>query len=380
VVTRSVGESHDKETLRPFEEAFTLPGEVYRSREILDVELDRFFSKMWLADGRDEDLLDSGDYVVREIGPESILLLRGQDGVARAFYNVCRHRGTPLVSKEQGRGLQRIQFPYHAWTYGTDGRLSAAPLMEATEGFSKADYPLVPVRLDTWRGFLFVNLDENAEPLESQLAGLPDLSRFPLAELRRGGSVRYDVAANWKIIGENYNECYHCAHVHPQVQRVTHYLSGGRGQSGTNFTGGPMTLNEGCTTMTMSGTSSRSPFPGLAPEDSREVQYFHIFPNLLLSLLPDYVVTHTVWPVETGHSRVVCEWFFAPEAVAEKDFDPSDAVEFWDLTNKQDWELCENVQKGVQSKGYRPGRYQAVERCVYDFDRWYLEHLERSDD
>ena len=364
-----------EKTSKPFEQASTLPGEVYRSCEILATELDCIYGGMWLAVGREEDLPEPGSYITREIGLEPILLLRDHDGVARAFHNVCRHRGTRLVPTEAGEILERIQCPYHAWTYRLDGKLVAAPLMESTPGFAKEDYPLVAVRLETWEGFIFINLDERAASLASQLAGLPDLTRFHLSELRRGKRVAYDVAANWKLIGENYNECYHCAHVHPQLQRVTDYRSGGRGQSGPNFTGGPMSLNDGCTTMTMSGTSRRPAFPGLEPEDYRNVQYFHLFPNLLLSILPDYVVTHTVWPVETSRSRVVCEWLFSPAAIAEGDFDPGDAVEFWDVTNKQDWELCENVQKGVQSKGYRPGRYQAVERCVYDFDRWYLEYL-----
>lgn len=374
--TTSFERPRGEETLKPFEHASTLPGKVYRSAEILAVELERFFGKMWLAVGREQDIPEPGDFFTCEIGAEPILLLRGDDGLGRAFYNVCRHRGTRLVSDDEGHKLGRIQCPYHAWTYGLDGRLATAPLMETTEGFSKEDYPLGPVRLDTWEGFLFVNLDDDADSLESQITGLPDLSRFRLSSLRRDKRIAYDVAANWKLIGENYNECYHCAHVHPQLQRVTHYLGGGRSQSGTNFTGGPMTLNEGCTTMTMSGTSRRSPFPDLDPEDYRNVQYFHLFPNLLLSVLPDYVITHTVWPVSASQSRVVCEWFFSSASMAEEAFDPNDAVEFWDLTNRQDWALCENAQKGVQSRGYRPGRYQAVERCVHDFDSWYLTRLD----
>jgi len=368
-----------EEIRKPFEQASTLPGKVFHSPDICADELDRIFGRMWLAVGREEDIPEPGNYLTCDIGPESILLLRDHDGVARAFYNVCRHRGTRLGSDGEERKLKGIQCPYHAWTYGLDGCLTAAPLMEATPGFSKADYPLVPVGLDTWEGFLFVNLDESSASLTSQIAGLPDLSRFHLSALRRGKRIAYNVAANWKLIGENYNECYHCAHVHPQLQRVTHYLSGGRSRSGPNLTGGPMTLNEGCTTMTMSGTSRRSPFPDLDPEDYRNVQYFHLFPNLLLSILPDYVVTHTVWPVGTAQSRVVCEWFFSSASMAGEDFDPSDAVEFWDVTNKQDWVLCETAQKGVQSRGYRPGRYQAGERCVHDFDRWYLGYLGQPD-
>ncbi len=371
-----VGSLGAKGTRRPFEQASPLPGDFFHSSEVLSAELDRIFARTWIVVGREEDISEPGSYFTREIGKESIVLLRGTGGEPRAFFNVCRHRGAKLLESCDGAKLKKIQCPYHAWTYDLDGRLAAAPLMESTPGFSREDYPLVPVRVETWEGFLFVNLDDDVEPLEPQLAGFPNVSRFQLPNLRRGGRVAYDVAANWKLIGENYNECYHCALVHPQLHRISHYQSGGRIESGMNFTGGPMTLNEGFTTMTMSGRSTRPPIPDLVPEDHRTVHYFHLYPGFLLSLHPDYVLTHTVWPVDTSHSRVICEWLFTQDAMAREDFDPSDAIEFWDVTNRQDWELCEIAQKGVRSRGYRPGRYQAGESSVHAFDNWCLDQLE----
>ncbi len=365
------------ETRRPFEQSSTLPGEFYHSSEILSAELDRIFARTWIAVGREEDISEPGSYFTREIGRESIVLLRDDGGEPRAFFNVCRHRGANLLESCDGARLTKIQCPYHAWTYGLDGRLAAAPLMESTPGFSKDDYPPVPAKVETWEGFLFVNLDVGAGPLERQLAGFPDISRFQLPRLRRGGRIAYDVAANWKLIGENYNECYHCALAHPQPHRISHYQSGGRTHTGLNFTGGPMTLNEGFKTMTMSGKSTRPPIPDLDPEDHRTVHYFHLYPGLLLSLHPDYVLTHTVWPVDTSRSRVICEWLFTQDAMGREDFDGGDAIEFWDVTNRQDWELCGIAQKGVQSRGYRPGRYQAGESSVHAFDNWYLGQLER---
>ena len=370
-----VGPPGTAETRRPFEQASALPGEFYHSSQILRAELDRIFGGMWIAVGREEDIREPGSYFTREIGRESIVLLRGSGGDPKAFFNVCRHRGSKLLERCDGAKLKKIQCPYHAWTYDLDGRLTAAPLMESTPGFSKDDHSMSPVRLETWEGFLFVNLDDGAKPLDPQLAGFPDISRFQLPQLRRGGRLTYDVAANWKLIGENYNECYHCALAHPQLHRISHQQSGNRIQSGMNFTGGPMTLNEGFTTMTMNGKTTRPPIPDLHREDHRTIHYFHLYPGFLLSLHPDYVLTHTVWPVDASHSHVICEWLFPNDAMDREGFDGSDAIEFWDVTNRQDWRLCANAQKGVQSRSYRPGRYQAGESSVHAFDNWYLDQM-----
>lgn len=362
-------------TLRPFENARSLPGAAYRDPDVHAAELENLFFKMWLCVGHESALGEPGDYALREIGDESALVVQDREGVARAFHNVCRHRGTRLLDGSNGRGLDRIRCPYHAWSYGLDGELVAAPLMDGVEGFDRADYPLRPIRLETWRGFLFINFNDDAPALDTHLSDFPDIARYAIGGLRLGARREYEVAANWKLVCENFGECYHCPTNHPQLNTVSDFRSGGDSFEGASFCGGPMRLNEGCTTMTMSGRTDRSPLGGLDAQDHELIHYFNIYPTLLLSLHPDYVLTHTVWPLSTGRCRIVCEWLFAPEEVAKADFDASDAVDFWHTTNQQDWEICERAQKGVSSRGYRPGPYSALEKTVYFFDRWYARAI-----
>jgi Rieske 2Fe-2S family protein len=405
-------------TPRPFAEARPLPGPPYHEPSIFTAELERIFFDMWVCAGHQDNIAAAGDYMVREIGGECALIVRDKEGVPRAFYNVCRHRGTRLVDEvrgaseldkargparfaepgkagepksrelgnrgeldgsgkrgQPGGGLECIRCPYHGWSYGLDGRLLAAPLMDEVEGFDKRDYPLTPIHLDTWEGFLFLNFSEDPAPLAGQLAGFPDVSRFQMAQMRLGGRHEYDIAANWKLVCENYGECYHCPSNHPQLNPISHFRSGGNSFDGEGFCGGPMRLNEGCSTMTLTGRSERPPIAGLQGEDLRLVHYFNLYPAFLLSLHPDYVLTHTVWPIDAGRSRIVCEWLFPPQAVEAEGFDPSDAIEFWNMTNEQDWAICERAQKGVRSRGYRPGRYQRLEQTIYFFDSWYLQTM-----
>lgn len=358
-------------TRRPFEHASPMAGRFYWREEVLAAEMERIFGRLWLCAGRADELAEPGSFVLREVGDESIVLVRGRDGAARAFFNVCRHRGTRLVSAECGT-QKNFQCPYHAWTYSLEGDLIGAPLMDSTPGFRRGDFPLVQVQLETWGGLLFINLDEQARPLAHQLHDLPDLSRFGLDDLRTADRIRYDVAANWKLLSENYGECYHCALVHPQLHRISHYRSGGEQHASAGYVGGPMRLNPGFNTMSHSGTTDRPSLPGLLPEDEEAVYYYNVFPNLLLSLHRDYVLVHTLWPVSPTRTRIDCQWLFHPEVMASEDFDPSDAVEFWDQTNRQDWAIVERSQLGVRSRGYRPSRFQGGEGCVHAFDLWYL--------
>jgi Rieske 2Fe-2S family protein len=362
-------------TLRPMPEARTLPASLYTSPGVLKLEQEGLFSKMWVCAGREADIPAAGDYFTHQIAGESVIVLRGGDGAVRAFYNVCRHRGARLLDAACGKGLSRVVCPYHAWTYRLDGTLTQVPRMD--EGFAREAFGLVPVRAGTWAGFIFINLDDAAEPLEKYLADLPDLARFKMEDLRLGKRIEYEVAANWKLICENYSECYHCPGVHPQLFRISDHIARHERvqETGACFNGGPMLLRDGYETMSMSGKRTVPIIGGLKPEDHRFVYYYVIYPNLLLSPHPDYVLTHTAWPIAPGRTKIVCEFLFTQEALARPDFDPTDMVEFWDVTNRQDWGLCERVQHGAQSRGFRPGPYQPSEDCVHTFDRWYAEHM-----
>jgi Rieske 2Fe-2S family protein len=359
-------------TCRPLAEARTLPRRVYTDPAIFALEGKALFGRMWLCIGRDEDLPETGIYLTQEVGGEKLLVVRGDDGALRAFFNVCRHRGARLVEEPCGRLRGALSCPYHAWTYALDGRLLRAPRAEA--GFRVEAFPLIQARLETFGGFVFVNLDRDAPPLAEVLADLPDLGRYCVAELRRAKRVEYTVEANWKVIAENYSECYHCQLVHPQLHRISDITSG-HAQFGVAFNGGPMQLRDGFTTMSISGATALPPLPGLDEADHRLVHYYLVYPNLMLGLHPQYVLVHRAWPLAPDRTRVDCEWLFPPASLAAPGFDPADMVEFWDLTNRQDWVLCERVQRGAASAGYAPGPYHSSERCVHAFDKWYAEAI-----
>ncbi len=366
-----------------------LDGHLYTDPSVFNEEMERIFSRSWVCGGRLEELDEPGRFVTREIGGESLIAVRtaaagnvagsnGNGAAAEAghglaaFFNVCRHRGARVVDDWAGR-TKVFQCPYHAWTYALDGRLVGAPHMG--RDFDAAGAGLVPVRIAAMSGFFFLSLEADGPPLAEVAADLPDLSRFTLGRLVRGDRHEYEAQANWKILCENYNECYHCAVVHPELNRVSDYRNGGNLETGRFFVGGPMTLNDGCNTMTATGRSDRPDLPAIEVADRTSVQYYHVYPNLLISLHRDYVVTHALWPIEAGRTRIVCEWLFDPDTAAAPGFDPSDAVDFWHLVNSQDWDVCARTQLGVASRGYRPTAYEESEACLQVFGGWYLDQM-----
>jgi len=365
-------------TCRPFAEARTLPAAVYTSPEVLAAEQSGLFGKTWLCAGREADIPGAGDFFTRDIAGDSVIVVRGADGRVRAFFNVCRHRGSRLIDAASGHGLNRILCPYHAWSYRLDGTLAQLPGQSpGSHAAGRESLGLVPVQVGTHEGFIFLNLDPAAAPLGLQLEGLPDFGRFSLPELRCGWRRSYEVQANWKLVCENYSECYHCPGAHPQLARLSDLISRSARpmESGDGFNGGPMQLRDGIETMSLSGKRTVPVIPGLSADDHRYVYYYVIYPNLLLSPHPDYVLTHTAWPLAPDRTRVECELLFTQEALARPGFDPADMANFWDITNRQDWALCERTQLGAASRGYRPGPYQPAEDCVHTFDRWYAERL-----
>ena len=353
--------------------ACTLPGRYYTSEEIFRAEVEQIFSRHWLCIGRAEQIPHPGDYMLVQIVDENLLVVRDRRGSIRAFFNVCRHRGSRLCTQERGRFSETIQCPYHAWTYSLDGRLIAARQMQDVAGFDLADYPLYRAALAEWEGFLFLNLAPDPEPFEQFFAPLID--KFPawqMPALRVGQRIEYDVQANWKLIVENYSECYHCPLIHPALTQLTPPTSGRNDLTSGPFLGGYMTLNHPGGSMTTTGRTARPPLGTVAGADLGRVYYYSIFPNLLLSLHPDYVMAHVLWPQSARRTRIVCEWLFDPDTIAQPGFDPSDAVEFWDLTNRQDWQACELAQLGLSSRAYTPGPYAHAEGLLYAFDQEYL--------
>jgi Rieske 2Fe-2S family protein len=354
--------------------AMTLPGKYYTSALVYSQEQKRIFGERWLCIGRNHALQAPGSYELHDVLDESIIVLRAHNGELRAFYNVCRHRGTQICTEASGKLRNSMQCPYHAWTYGLDGSLIGAPQMDGVPGFDRADYGLKPVAVAEWEGLVFVNLSAEPQPFSEVYA--PLLDKFPqwhLPELQIVERIVYDVEANWKLIFQNYNECYHCPTLHPVLNQLTPYTGAWNDLEEGPILGGPMVLS--AESMTMTGRVCATPFADLSDEELGLVFYYTIFPTLFLSLHPDYVLIHRCVPLAPNKTRIICEWLFHPDEVTKSDFDPSGAVEFWNMTNKQDWHICELSQRGVQSRAYTPGPYSELESVLAAFDREYLAAL-----
>jgi Rieske 2Fe-2S family protein len=360
-------------------EAMSLPARYYIDPDYYRAELEWFFFGMWFHAGRAEEIPNPGDFIVVEVAAESLILVRDDRRGLSAFYNVCRHRGTQLTEERSGKFASTIQCPYHAWTYDLSGNLVAAPRMEDVAGFRMAEFPLHGIKTGVWDGHVFLNLSEKPEPLAKQLAGLDaQFGAWGMGELRLGKRVTYDVKANWKLIIHNYSECLHCPGVHPALQKLSHYLSGENEPASPGYLGGRMKLRDGIETFSVDGRAGCAALPGLGPEERRYVYFYALLPNLLLSLHPDYVMTHTLKPKGVDRTEIVCDWLFHPEALAAPDFASDDVVGFWDLTNRQDWHVCEQMQIGLNSRGYRPGPYSHREDLLHGFDRVILEFERKS--
>jgi Rieske 2Fe-2S family protein len=355
----------------PFPEGRTLPGKAYTSPDVFAWDMEHLFEESWTCVGRSDDLGRPGDQRAVRVGSEAVLLVRGPEGTLRAFFDTCRHRGHQLLPEgEEPLNRSVIRCPYHAWTYALDGRFKTAPGFARHPGFDPADpdHGLAPARAEEWAGWMFVDCSGAAPDLTEHAGNLDDAVRvYELERLREGARVDYEILANWKVIAENYHECYHCDNIHPELCRVTPTDSGGQFEPTGLVVGGWMDLMDDVETMSLTGASLAVPFRNLDERRRREVHYYHLMPNLLVAPHPDYVVVHRLEPLSPGLTRVECRWLFAPEAWERRGFDPGYAVEFWDLVNRQDWSVCEGVQRGVAGRGYRQGPLSEEEIGVYQF-------------
>jgi Rieske 2Fe-2S family protein len=366
----------------------TLPTTWYRNADIFRIEKERIFCREWIAACREEQVQHPGDSQVLNVLGESILLVRNREGNLRAFYNVCRHRGARLcrdadaepppgrVALAGGVTAGRlIVCPYHQWSYDLNGALVAAPHLGGEAGFQKQEYSLYPVGVETWGGFVFLNLSPaEAQPFADQLGGIPRrLQRYPLAELRIGRTIRYDVAANWKIICENYNECYHCGGVHPELCALVPSFREAGGANLDWERGVPH--RSGAYTFTDSGITARRPFPGLNEDEQVRHKGELVYPNLFLSVACDHVAAFLLQPRGPDRTHITCHFLFEAHETGKPDFDPRDAVEFWDLVNRQDWTVCESVQEGIQARVHEHGYFAPMEDWNLDIRRYVNDRI-----
>ena len=340
----------------------TLPRDSYLDDASFQKEWRAIFEQSWVCVGRAGALPKPGDYLALRLHNQSIIIVRSEAGGLSAFYNLCRHRGTELVPLTQpgsitGQFNRSIVCPYHAWSYHLDGRLRGTPHLSVdTTGVTLHTLPLAE-----WGGFLFIHLDDPTDtPLLAALGeGVERLARYPLTDLMVGDMITYDVAANWKVILENYNECYHCGPVHPELCELVPAFKQSGGSELNWDDGVPHRV--GANTFTLSGNTTRSPFPGLSEGEKTHHKGELFYPNLMLSLSMDHVAAFTLLPQNASRTLIQCEFLFHPDELYKPHFDSSDAVQFWDKVNQQDWAICESVQRGMQNKVFQHGYYGPME-------------------
>lgn len=354
--------------LAPFGESRMLPPAAYTSEEVFQWERQHFFTG-WQCIGRSDEIAEAGMQRADKVGDTTVLLVRGDDGELRAFANVCRHRGHEILPCGGSTKARAITCPYHSWSYKLDGELFSAAGYGGFGDFDMADFPLRPITVEEWHGWIFLDISGLAGPLSQHVAGLEDrVAQYQPERLVVMGRHEYVIQANWKVIIENYQECYHCSSIHPELCQVSPPESGENwAPSSGAWVGGWQDLRPHAVTMSLDGHSDGTFIPGLNEVEQRRIDYIGVFPNLLISLHPDYVMTHRMVPLSSGETWVECQWAFPPEAIALPTFDPKYAMDFWDITNREDWGACESVQRGLSSGMAEAGPLSPDEDAIYQF-------------
>src|SRR3954447_16248620 len=352
----------------------------YCDADVFAEEQQRAMSTSWVCVGRSDSVgANAGSYGLVTVAGERVLLVRNDSGALGAFANRCMHRGTELVDSTApvavGCFQSVIRCPYHFWAYGFDGSLRASPWVDYID---PTEFSLRSFSLREWGGFVFVRLAADGPEFVDELGSVAArVDRYPLDELVVGRSVRYEVQANWKVIAENYNECYHCGPVHPELCDLVPVFRV-RGGAALDWESG-IPHRPGADTYTTTGTSPRPSFPGLT--DAERLNHFGelIYPNLMLSLSRDHVAAFVLQPVAADHTRIDCLVLFHRQACAEPGFDPSDAFDFWHMVNLQDWAICERVQRGMASRTFDHGWYAPMEDPSLDVRRWWTTKMQSDE-
>ena len=359
----------------------TLPGAAYTDPEVFAREQRLILERMWFCAVRAADLGSPGAFRTVQVGRESVLLTRDATGAVRAFLNLCRHRGALVCTEESGQVKRAFRCPYHAWTYGLDGRLTAAPNLVRMPDVDRTAYGLLPVRVREWLGYVWVCLADDPPSFEEQVIGaaterLGDagaIGHYQVEGLTVGRRIRYDVRANWKLIVENFMECYHCATIHPELTQVLPEFS--NGYAAQSYVGHGAEFAGTAQGFTVDGSPGAERIPGVAPEQDRRYYAITVKPQVFVNLVPDHVIVHRMYPLAVDRTVVECDWLFLPEVV-ESGRDLSLSVELFHRVNVQDFDACERCQPGMASRGYaRGGVLVPSEHHIGEFHAWVTAAL-----
>jgi choline monooxygenase len=378
---------------RPVSLAETLLPEAYTSEEFFALERERVFGSAWVAVGCSARLREPGDVLVAEVAGRSIFVVRKQDGALRAFYNVCRHRGTQLLPAGECRVKRFIRCPYHSWAYDRDGRCVGTPLftgsdipsdqqaafdMQDVAGFDRANYGLLPVAVEAWGPLVFISLEPDPAPLLEQLGNLPARTAgYRLDEWQLARTAEYEIAANYKLVAENFMEYYHLPWVHPGLVKVSPLDAHHRWQGRGMYVGF-------CTTPIAPDTddggwqSGLAPISGLDASDATSARFIWLFPNVALSILPNHLFIIHARPLGPGLTHETTYLLTHPESTGAADSERAvDAIAtFWDTVNREDIAIVERVQAGLDSTPFPGGRLcYRFEESLHRFQNMIIDRM-----
>jgi len=354
----------------------TLAGRYYTDPEIFAREQAAVFESMWFCAVRSSDLATPGTFRTVQVGRESVLVVRGRDGQLRSFLNICRHRGAMLCTEPAGEVKRNLQCPYHAWTYSLDGRLVAAPNLVTMPDVDRVERGLVTVHLREWLGYAWVCLADEppsfeGDVLEAAVERLGDLAAieaYQVEDLEVGRRISYDVKANWKLIIENFMECYHCATIHPELTEVLPEFTDG--YAAQYYVGHGAEFADDVRGFTIDGSAGFDRLPGVAENQDRRYYAITVKPTVFINLVPDHVIVHRMFPVSASRTTVECDWLYA-KGVVGSDRDVSHSVELFHRVNAQDFEACERTQPAMSSRAYVDGGVLVpAEHHISDFHDW----------
>jgi len=359
----------------------TLPGACYTDEMVFAVEQERIFEAMWFCAVRASDIATAGAFRTVQVGREDLIVSRSHSGEVRAFYNVCRHRGARLCDGPTGTVRRAFRCSYHAWTYDLDGKLIAAPNLRNMPDVDGVEFALRRVAVREWLGYIWVCLAETPpsfadtvlNDVVARLGDLESLDRYGISGLSVGRRIAYDVAANWKLIVENFMECYHCAIIHPELTQVLPEFAGG--YAAQYFVGHGAQFGEDIEGFTVDGTAGVDPIPTVSDEQHRRYYAITVRPQVFLNMVPDHVIVHRLFPMAVDRTVVECDWLYLPEVVAEGR-DLTNSVELFHRVNQQDFAACERTQPSMNSRVYaRGGVLVPSEHHIADFHEWVRTRL-----
>lgn len=360
----------------------TPTGDAYTDPAVFAREQSEIFEQMWNCVLREDSLASPGQWRTVTIGREEIVVVRTRKAGIKAYYNVCRHRGMRVCTSGEGKS-RTLQCGYHAWTYALEGDLVAAPNLTSMPDVDRREYGLKPVHVRSWLGYVWVCLAEEPPDFDDVVLGevrtrfgeVESIDNYGIENLRCGETKTYDVAANWKLIIENFMECYHCATIHPELTEVIPEFAEGLASQRKNGEIHGASFGEDVQGFTVDGSSGVASLPAIAPGQDRKYYAITVKPQVFINTVPDHVIIHRMFPVSQSRTIVVCDWLFQPQVI-EEGIDVRNSVELFHRVNQQDFEACEQTQPSMSSRAYeRGGALVPSEHHIEEFHRWWAERL-----